>query len=144
MKLAEGISRFGSLLTLTGVRAGGDIAGELGKLTQLRWLGVMDVAEENARKLYASIMEMQGLLSLSLEAKYTFDQGQLVLWDSLSPPPLLQKLWLEGPLEKIPNWPGSINSLTKPGLGSWGKTSARLVPKLEVLIIAFHVLEEWT
>lgn len=51
MKLPEGITRFGSLLILTGVHAGGDIEGELGKLTQLRRLGVMDVAEENARKL---------------------------------------------------------------------------------------------
>lgn len=75
----------------------------------------MNVAEENARKLYASIMEMQGLLSLSLEAKYNFDQGQLVLWDSLSPPPLLQKLWLEGPLEKIPNWPGQSIVLQSQG-----------------------------
>jgi hypothetical protein len=65
MKLPEGISRFGSLLILTGVHAGGDIEGELGKLTQLRRLGVMDVAEENARKQYASIMEMQGSFLVS-------------------------------------------------------------------------------
>ena len=83
---------------------------------------------------------MQGLLSLSLEAKYTFDQGQLVLWDSLSPPPLLRKLWLEGPLEKIPNWPGSINSLTKPGLGyshlSENPTSVlQVLPNLKNLML---------
>jgi len=77
---------------------------------------------------------------LSLEAKYNFDQGQLVLWDSLSPPPLLQKLWLEGPLEKIPNWPGSINSLTKPRLGyshlSENPTSVfQVLPNLKNLML---------
>ncbi|KAL3575338.1 hypothetical protein D5086_023439 [Populus alba] len=99
MKLSGGIGTLGSLLTLTGVHAGGKIAGELRKLTQLRRLGVMDVAEENADELYASIMVMQGLLSLSLEAKHTFDEGHLVLRDSFSPPSILRKLRLEGLLE---------------------------------------------
>ncbi|CAK7329020.1 unnamed protein product [Dovyalis caffra] len=176
MKLPEGIGRLGSLLTLTGVYAGGGIAGELGKLTQLRRLGVMDVAEENASELYASIMEMQGLLSLSLEAKDTFDKGHLVLQDSFSPSPLLRKVRLEGRLEKIPNWLGSMEFLTKIRLGFshlsenptlvlqvlpnlknltlWHAYDGRQLgkdfckaggfPKLEVLIIASPVLEEWT
>ncbi|KAJ6748562.1 hypothetical protein OIU79_029638 [Salix purpurea] len=176
MKLPEGIGKLGSLLTLTGVHAGGEIAGELRKLTQLRRLGVMDVAEENADELYASIMVMQGLLSLSLEAKHTFDQGQLVLRDLFSPPPVLRKLRLEGLLEKIPNWLGSMENLTNLRLGfshlsenptsvlqvlpnleklnlwhaydgrQYGKDFCKAggFPKLEVLIIASLVLEEWT
>ncbi|KAJ6375519.1 hypothetical protein OIU77_000499 [Salix suchowensis] len=176
MKLPEGTGKLGSLLTLTGVHAGGEIAGELRKLTQLRRLGVMDVAEENADELYASIMVMQGLLSLSLEAKHTFDQGQLVLRDLFSPPPVLRKLRLEGLLEKIPNWLGSMENLTNLRLGfshlsenptsvlqvlpnleklnlwhaydgrQYGKDFCKAggFPKLEVLIIASRVLEEWT
>lgn len=176
MKLPGGIGTLGSLLTLTGVHAGGEIAGELRKLTQLRRLGVMDVAEENANELYASIMVMQGLLSLSLEAKHTFDQGHLVLRDSFSPPSILRKLRLEGLLEKTPNWLGSMESLTKLRLGFshlsenptlvlqvlpnlekltlWHAYDGRQLgkdfckaggfPKLEVLIIASRVLEEWT
>jgi Leucine-rich repeat (LRR) protein len=176
MKLPGGVGTLGSLLTLTGVHAGGEIAGELRKLTQLRRLGVMDVAEENANELYASIMVMQGLLSLSLEAKHTFDQGHLVLRDSFSPPSILRKLRLEGLLEKTPNWLGSMESLTKLRLGFshlsenptlvlqvlpnlekltlWNAYDGRQLgkdfckaggfPKLEVLIIASRVLEEWT
>uniref|UniRef100_A0A6N2ME75 Disease resistance R13L4/SHOC-2-like LRR domain-containing protein n=1 Tax=Salix viminalis TaxID=40686 RepID=A0A6N2ME75_SALVM len=160
MKLPEGIGKLGSLLTLTGVHAGGEIAGELRKLTQLRRLGVMDVAEENADELYASIMVMQSLLSLSLEAKHTFDQGQLVLRDLFSPPPVLRKLRLEGLLEKIPNWLGSMENLTNLRLGfshlsenptsvlqvlpNLEKLNLSSIPKLEVLIIASRVLEEWT
>ncbi|KAL9335240.1 hypothetical protein Peur_072421 [Populus x canadensis] len=176
MKLPGGVGTLGSLLTLTGVHAGGEIAGELRKLTQLRRLGVMDVAEENANELYASILVMQGLLSLSLEAKHTFDQGHLVLRDSFSPPSILRKLRLEGLLEKTPNWLGSMESLTKLRLGFshlsenptlvlqvlpnlekltlWHAYDGRQLrkdfckaggfPKLEVLIIASRVLEEWT
>ncbi|KAF9667910.1 hypothetical protein SADUNF_Sadunf15G0072300 [Salix dunnii] len=91
---------------------------QLGKLSQLRKLGVMGVAQENARNLYASIMEKQGLLSLSLEAKYTFGLGQLVLW--------------------IVTASSSKTLLVKDFCKAGG------FPKLEFLIIAFHVLEERT
>nr|TKR68961.1 hypothetical protein D5086_0000309010 [Populus alba] len=145
MKLSGGIGTLGSLLTLTGVHAGGKIAGELRKLTQLRRLGVMDVAEENADELYASIMVMQGLLSLSLEAKHTFDEGHLVLRDSFSPPSILRKLRLEGLLEntKLAWFNGKSYKAEARQLGK-DFCKAGGFPKLEVLIIASRVLEEWT
>ncbi|XP_021801751.1 disease resistance protein RPM1-like [Prunus avium] len=118
VKLPAGIGgSFTNLLTLTGVHAGGGIAEELGNLIQLRRLGVMDVAEENISELLASITKMPGLLSLSLESIHTFNEGKLVLLDSFSPPPFLQKLRLEGVLEKLPSWFGSLERLTKLRLG---------------------------
>ncbi|KAJ4712396.1 putative Disease resistance protein family [Melia azedarach] len=176
VKLPPGIGRLRNLLTLTGIHASAGIARELHNLIHLRRLGVMDVAEENAVELFASIMMMQNLLSLSLEAKHTFNRETLVLLDTFSPPPLLRKLRLEGLLKKMPNWIGSMESLTNLRLGfsylsenpalvlqllpnlknliMWhaydvkqlGKEFCRAggFPKLEVLIIASHVLEEWT
>lgn len=140
MKLPEGIGRLRNLLTLTGMHAGGGIAEELDKLTQLRKLGVMDVAEENAGELYTSIMKMQGLLCLSLEAKHTFNKQHLVLLDSFLPPPSLRKLRLEGLLDKIPGWLGSLESLTKLRLGfshlSENPTSVlQLLPNLKILTL---------
>ncbi|BFG32495.1 hypothetical protein CerSpe_187690 [Prunus speciosa] len=94
------------------------MAEELGNLIQLRRLGVMDVAEENISELFASITKMPGLLSLSLEAKHAFDKGNLILLDSFSPPPFLQKLLLEGVLEKLPTSFGSLERLTTLRLGN--------------------------
>ncbi|KAG6754089.1 hypothetical protein POTOM_042097 [Populus tomentosa] len=141
MQLSGGIGTLGSLLTLTGVHAGGKIAGELRKLTQLRRLGMMDVAEENEDELYASIMVMQGLLSLSLEAKtlltnVTLSSGihshrRLLLGNSA--------LKVLPNLEKLTLWHAyDGRQLGKDFCKAGG------FPKLEVLIIASRVLEEWT
>ncbi|KAK9926830.1 hypothetical protein M0R45_024039 [Rubus argutus] len=117
MKLPAGIGRLTDLLTLTGIHAGGGSEAEIGNLIGLRKLGVMDVAEDNISELCASIMKMQCLLSLSLEGKCTYPKGKLVLMESFSPPPFLQKLCLEGILEKLPAWFGYLERLTNLRLG---------------------------
>ncbi|CAI0395517.1 unnamed protein product [Linum tenue] len=176
MKMPEGISKLTNLLTLTGIHGGGDIPLELGKLRQLRSLGVMDVTEDTADALFASITRLQNLLSLSLEAKWSAGKEKLTLLDTFSPPHLLRKLRLEGRLENIPSWFHSLNNLTMLRLGFshleedpalalqqlpnlqnltlWhaydgkqlGKEFCKAggFPKLEILSIASHVLEEWT
>lgn len=118
MKLPAGIGSLKNLLSLTAIHAGGGIAEELGNLIQLRRLGVMDVAEENISELFVSITKMPALPSLSLEAKHAFNKGNLILLDSFSPPPFLQKLRLEGVLEKLPTSFGSSERLTNLRLGN--------------------------
>lgn len=112
VKVPLGIGSLGSLLTLTGVDPSGGIGGELGNLTQLRRLGLMDVTEENINEVSSSIMKMQGLLSLSLEPKHTRLETKLPLLDSFLPPLSLRKLRLKGALEKTPSWLGSMERLT--------------------------------
>ncbi|KAF5732173.1 hypothetical protein HS088_TW18G00863 [Tripterygium wilfordii] len=176
IKPPAGLGRWKNLLTLTGIHTGDTVATELGDLIQLRRLGVMDVAEEDANELFASIMKMQGLLSLSLEAKHSFNPQRLVLLESFSPPSFIRKLRLGGHLEKIPSWFGLMDKLTNLRLGFshlsenpasvlqllpnlrklnlWHAYDAKQLgkefcraggfPKLEVLMIASNVLEEWT
>ncbi|KAJ0047933.1 hypothetical protein Pint_15517 [Pistacia integerrima] len=117
VKLPPGIERLRNILSLTGTHAGSGTAQELSNLIHLRRLGVLDVAEENV--------------------------GTLVLLESFLPPPLLEKLRLEGRLERIPSWFSSMERLTKLRLG---KEFCRVggFPKLEILTISSPVLEEWT
>lgn len=182
-KLPAGIESLRNLLTLTGISANGCTARELGDLLQLKKLRVVNMAEDedNIRELFSSIMKMHNLLGLSLETKHTLSQkklkhGELILLQSLSPPPLLEKLHLGGLLGKLPNWLGSLEGLRTLRLGYshltenptgvvqllpnlktltlWhaydtkqiGKEFCRAggFPRLEVLSIASHVLEEWT
>ena len=140
MDVPKGIGRIKSLLTLTGIYAGDGIARELGSLIQLRRLGVMDVAEDDVSELFVSVMKMQELLCLSLQAKHAFHQGTLTLLETFVPPPLLRKLQLEGVLERIPNWLGLMERLTYLRLGyshlSENPTSVlQLLPNLKILTL---------
>ncbi|PIA29329.1 hypothetical protein AQUCO_06100090v1 [Aquilegia coerulea] len=157
-----GIGGLKNLQTLTGLYAGDGIASELGKLTQLRKLGIMDFTENLVNEVCLSIMKMEGLLSLSLQAKSCYPEGTLPSIEQFTPPPLLQKLRLEGTLEKLPRFsrlpedPALVLQFLPnlKHLTLWhahdskqmGKEfcSAGGFPKLEVLVFASFVLEEWT
>ncbi|KAF9620053.1 hypothetical protein IFM89_010703 [Coptis chinensis] len=170
------IGRSENLQTFTGLYAGGGIAAALGNLTQLKRLGVMDVAADHVNDLSVSIMKMKGLHSLSLEAKSSYASEVLPSFEPFSPPPDLQKLRLGGRLEKMPSWFSLMGNLIKLRLGFshlsedpalvlqflpnlkhltlWRAYDGKQIgkefcgvggfPKLEVLVIASHVLEEWT
>ncbi|KAK6249569.1 hypothetical protein SCA6_003574 [Theobroma cacao] len=114
---SAGIGKLKNLLTLTGIHADYCITRELGNLVQLRKVGIIDVTGENVGEVFASIGNMQGLLCLSLVGKYVNPQQVLVLPDSISPPPTIRKLRLDGLLQKLPQWLGSMKMLTKLRLG---------------------------
>ncbi|PON72258.1 LRR domain containing protein [Parasponia andersonii] len=83
---------------------------------------------------------MQGLLSLSLQSKLSMYQEKLFLVESFLPPLSLQKLCLEGGLEKIPIWLGSLESLTNLRLGYSHLSEnpalvLQLLPNLKVLTL---------
>ncbi|XP_010660875.1 disease resistance protein RPM1-like [Vitis vinifera] len=124
VRVPRGISRLRNLQTLNGIYVGGGIAKELGNMTQLRSLDVRSVSEDHAGELYASIMKLTGLctLSLTVESERVSYNSSSYFWyenslfpclESLSPPPLLQKLSLTGHLIEIPVWLGSMENLTK-------------------------------
>ncbi|KAK9090338.1 hypothetical protein Sjap_023515 [Stephania japonica] len=112
----EGIGKLKNLQAITGLYVGEGVAGELGCLSQLRRLGVMDLTEDIASELFVSIAKMERLLSLSLEHG-NINEGTLPPLEPFTPPPLLQKLRLEGRLGTIPNWFGSMHNLMKLRLG---------------------------
>ncbi|KAE8731922.1 disease resistance protein RPM1-like isoform 1 [Hibiscus syriacus] len=112
----KGLERIGELqslqkLCLIEVDQGNVILTELGKLTQLRRLGITKLKKEDGRKLCSSIEKLTCLRALSIisiEENEPIDVQHLV-----SPPPLLQRLYLRGRLESMPHWIRYLHSLVK-------------------------------
>ena len=93
-------------------------------MTQLRSLDVRSVSEDHAGELYASIMKLTGLCTLSLTMErqrvsyksssyFRYENSLFPCLESFSPPPLLQTLELTGHLIEMPLWLGSMENLTK-------------------------------
>ncbi|PIN23808.1 Apoptotic ATPase [Handroanthus impetiginosus] len=128
----EGVQGFnapyemGRLLCLQKLRwidvadAGGgqiNIVREIGKLTQLRSLGMTKLRSEDGKELCSSLSNLTNLRSLKISS---FEkEGFMDLEYPLSPCTLrfLRHLMLCGRLERIPQWIGSLNALTRLILG---------------------------
>ncbi|KAF8393984.1 hypothetical protein HHK36_020186 [Tetracentron sinense] len=109
-KLKIGIGSLVNLqeLFFIDVNQGGGVVRELGKLSQLRRLGILGLREEDGPELCSSIEKMSNLRWLvvtSLEQK-------VIDLQCLSSPPLhLQYLELAGKHERFPNWISSLNNV---------------------------------
>lgn len=82
---------------------------ELGKLKQLRKLGVVHLNERLVSALCLSINEMQDLETLHIQSA-GFDVNAFSVISSL---PMLRKLKLEGKLSKFPKWVLQLQNLVK-------------------------------
>ncbi|KAJ7954232.1 Disease resistance protein [Quillaja saponaria] len=115
-KAPAGFGNFLSLQKLCYIAANegnDDLIIELGKLTQLRKLGIVNLRRQHGSALCDSIQKMRHLCSLSLQSALNEDGSYetLDLKDISSPPPVLQRLYLIGKLEKIPSWVSSNENL---------------------------------
>ena len=124
VRVPQGISRLRNLQTLNGIYTGGGIAKELGNMTQLRSLNMKSVSKDHAGELYASIMKLTRFCTLSLTVEkekvsynsssyHRYENSLFPYLESLSPPPLLQKVTLTEHLIEMPVWLGSMENLTK-------------------------------
>ncbi|KAF8402084.1 hypothetical protein HHK36_013036 [Tetracentron sinense] len=93
------------------VNQGNNIIKELGRLTQLRRLGILKLRREDGMELCSSIEKMSNLRSLSVIS--TNNEEILDLQFRSSPPLCLQRLYMWGRLEKLPCWIPSLDNLAK-------------------------------
>ncbi|KAF8364611.1 hypothetical protein HHK36_033416 [Tetracentron sinense] len=120
------------------IKANGGIIKQLGNMTQLRRIGITNVRERDQIELCVSISRLRLLYYLLIGAT---NVEKCLQMDALSsPPPLLQKLFLYGKLEKVPHWFGSLQNLTYLSL-NWSRLTEdplsylHALPNLVVLIL---------
>ncbi|PIN23806.1 Apoptotic ATPase [Handroanthus impetiginosus] len=90
-----------------------EIVREIGKLTQLQRLGITKLRREDGRELCSSLSNLTNLRALTI---VSFEEVEYIdLEYPLSPStfPFLRTLELLGRLERIPQWIGSLNALTR-------------------------------
>ena len=92
------------------------IVTEIGKLTQLRRLGITKLRREDGKDLCSSLERLTNLRSLFV---HSAEEDEIIdlQYTLCSVPHLLRTLFLTGRLEKIPPWIPSLQGLTKLGLG---------------------------
>ncbi|KDP27334.1 hypothetical protein JCGZ_20266 [Jatropha curcas] len=99
---------------------GNNLIVELGKLKQLRRLGIVKLKREDGKALCLSIEMLRNLRALSITS---VEDCEVIDMENLSSPPrFLQRLYLNGRLEKLPEWISSLDSLVKVVL-KWSKLS---------------------
>ncbi|XP_048319323.2 disease resistance protein RPM1 [Ziziphus jujuba] len=84
---------------------------ELGKLNQLRRLGIMKLRRQDGKVLCLSIERLKNLRSLSITS--TEENEVIDLQQLSSPPQFLERLYLTGRLEELPSWIPSLHGLVR-------------------------------
>ncbi|KAJ0986952.1 hypothetical protein J5N97_005308 [Dioscorea zingiberensis] len=103
---------------------------ELGNLTQLKRLGIVNLKTEDGAELCASLAKLSHLQSLSV-ASMSMDE-LLDIQSLSSPPPTLQRLYLRGPLQTLPHWIGALKNLVRMRL-RWSRLQEDSVMVLQAL-----------
>ncbi|RWR82044.1 disease resistance protein RPM1-like protein [Cinnamomum micranthum f. kanehirae] len=132
VRVPRGIESLTALQKLSVIQANGEngIIRELGKLTQLRRLGIVGLRNADGQSICSSIAQMTNLNSFS--AKSTNASELLNLDYHFSPPPNLQRVYLRGRLMMLPSWIRTHQQLTRLTLG-WSYLEQDPFQELHVL-----------
>ncbi|XP_075650423.1 disease resistance protein RPM1-like [Castanea sativa] len=130
MQAPTNITRLKNLQTIGVFEAKGDLIREIRSLTQLATIRIGNVKETDEMDLCISIENMRLLRILDITVT---NEEETLQMDALSsPPPNLQKLYLTGKLEKVPQWFCSLQSLTFLQL-HWSRLEEDLLPHIAAL-----------
>lgn len=111
VKAPDGIGCLQSLQKLCFIEGNQENLTELGKLNQLRRLGIIKYRETDGSALCSSIQMLINLRSLSITSE---EKTNIIdLQHISSPPQYLQRLYLAGHLENLPHWINSLQNLVK-------------------------------
>ncbi|GMP78447.1 hypothetical protein CsSME_00034369 [Camellia sinensis var. sinensis] len=132
VKIQGGIGGLEELQNLWYVETNDGLIKELEKLRQLRKLGITKLEREDGRGLCAAIEKMKYLQRLRVWAS-SDDEILDLQYISSSPPHYLQRLYLAGRLEKLPDWIPKLQNLVGLSLVGSGLTKNDPLKALQVL-----------
>ena len=130
MQTPSYIVRLKNLQAVCSIEANDDLIRQIRSMTQLISIGISNVKAADETDLCISIQNMRLLRTLSI--KVTNEEETLRMEALSSPPPNLQKLYLTGKLEKVPQWFRSLQSLTHLRL-HWSRLEEDLLPHITAL-----------
>ncbi|CDP21384.1 unnamed protein product [Coffea canephora] len=98
--------------TIKGFEVAGEItrSANLRKLLELRRLGIMGLRKEDGRILSETIQMLRNLHSLNVAAE---NEAGVLDMPEISHPPPLQRLYLNGRLERMPIWISELHDLVR-------------------------------
>ncbi|KAJ6327077.1 hypothetical protein OIU78_014039 [Salix suchowensis] len=115
---------------------GDDLLLELGRMNQLRRLGIIKFRKEHGKALCSSVTKLTELRALSITA---ITNSEFIDLGCLSSPPrFLQRLYLTGRLQSLPEWLHSSDSLVKLFL-KWSQLSEDPLLSLQHLPNLVHL-----
>lgn len=120
VETASGIGVLNNLQKLSLIKSDKhhEIVKELGALTQLRKLGLVDLKREGGKYLCASVENMALLSTLDVSSSNKDESLDL---DYMQLPPLhLRRLYLKGHLRQFPGWISKLDNLFRIGL-TWSR-----------------------
>ncbi|XP_027183798.1 disease resistance protein RPM1-like [Coffea eugenioides] len=79
-------------------------------LRELRRLGIMGLRKEDGRILSETIQKLRNLHSLNVAAE---NEAEVLDMQEISHPPRLQRLYLNGRLERMPSWISKLHDLVR-------------------------------
>ncbi|GMP78499.1 hypothetical protein CsSME_00034415 [Camellia sinensis var. sinensis] len=132
VKIRGGIGGLEELQSLRHVEPNHGLIKELEELRQLRKLGITKLEREHGRALCAAIEKMKYLKRLRVWASSN-DEILDLQYISSSPPHYLQRLYLAGRLEKLPDWIPKLQNLVGLSLVGSGLTKNDPLKALQVL-----------
>lgn len=120
VKVPKEIGKLTNLQKLSFVRADHQLIQELQYLKKLRKLGIVDLPSNSGPFLCKAIEALKSLRSLSMASETS---NQVLDIQEIKEPPQLQRLYLWGRLEKMPQWISKLHELVRIRL-KWSRLTA--------------------
>ncbi|XP_019057058.1 PREDICTED: disease resistance protein RPM1-like [Tarenaya hassleriana] len=128
-KVSRYICQLKRLQVMDCIHAETEVIRNLGDMTQLTRIGLVNVKRQHVYDLCNALTMMKDLRFVSL---WSIDENETLQLDALSPAATIEKLFLSGKLERLPSWFNTLHNLTELCL-RWSRLAQDAIPCIQAL-----------